>query len=117
MDAGGFRLFAPQEECGSGKAPRRGDFVNVAQVFFHERGGAKILELESKLFELIGGAFGQVLFVAQQQEAFSFEFLFLFGFKLVHGAAPQVVHTVIHQFDDVEMVINDIGGGQNLFDP
>ena len=50
MNAGGFGLFAPKQECGAGEFVAVGQLVNVAQILLLERGGSKILKLESEFF-------------------------------------------------------------------
>lgn len=55
--------------------------------------------------------------IAQQQEAFALElFLLLIG-EFVHGAATQRVHAFVHEFDDVEVIINDLSARQRFGHP
>ena len=68
-DPGGLCLFAPEEESRACKGAAVSHLVDVSQVFLHERCGPEIFELKAQQLEFLDRFSGEILFVAQQQEA------------------------------------------------
>ena len=66
MNSGYISLLAPEDKdssCGLGAVSHS---VDVAQILFHHRCCAEVLELKTQLLELVSSFAGKVLLVAQQ---------------------------------------------------
>ena len=53
VDTGGFGFFAPKQERRAGEFVAIGQFVDVAQILLHHRGGSEVLKLEPELLQVV----------------------------------------------------------------
>ena len=117
FDTGFDGQLAPFFECRPGGVDVRRQRIDISQGLFKHACITEIFIYVAKSVKLNGVIVIEIsMFLSNSQRLF-FQGCFLLFFELSHGAPPNRIKFVIHEFDQMEMVVDDHRIRQCFFNP